>query len=283
MEEWWSDAIAYVTGEGGASLLRAVVTLVAGLVVARLLGAGVARMLSIRGTAQQAMLGRRAAFYATLLLTVASALGELGFNMAALLGAAGVLTVAIGFASQTSAANIIAGLFLIGERPFVLGDVIRVGATTGEVVAIDLLSVKLRTFDNLYVRVPNELLIKSEIVNVTHFPIRRLDVLLTVDYRADVATVRDVLLAVARDEPLCLEEPAPALIYLRFGPDGQEVQLSVWAARATFLELKSAMHARLKAALDEAGVEIAFPQRSLHAVSSRPLQVEIVGDAAGRG
>ena len=65
------------------------------------------------------MLGRRTAFYAVLSLGVISALRELGFELNALLGAAGVMTVAIGFAAQTSTSNLIAGLFLIGERPFV--------------------------------------------------------------------------------------------------------------------------------------------------------------------
>ena len=82
--------------------------------------------------------------------------------------AAGLLTVALGFAAQTSASNLISGLFLLGERPFVVGDVIRLASgITGEVVGIDLLSVKIRTFDNLLVRVPNETLLKSELTNLT--------------------------------------------------------------------------------------------------------------------
>ena len=76
------------------------------------------------------------------------------------------------FASQTSVSNIISGIFLISEQPFQVGDLIKVGETKGVVLSIDLLSIKLRTFDNQLVRIPNENLIKNELSNITRFPIR---------------------------------------------------------------------------------------------------------------
>ena len=84
---------------------------------------------------------KRAIFYGIMILMSMSALRELGFDLSVILGAAGILSVAIGFASQTSASNLISGLFLMMERPFSIGDVIRVEQTTGEVISIDLLSV----------------------------------------------------------------------------------------------------------------------------------------------
>jgi small-conductance mechanosensitive channel len=144
-------------------------------------------------------------------LFIASAMREMGFSLAVIMGAAGVLTVAIGFASQTTASNLISGLFLIGERSFEIGDIIKVGNTTGEVLSIDALSVKLRTFDNLFVRIPNETLIKSEVTTLSRFPIRRLDLQLGVAYKEDIEQVRKVLMAVADSNPLCLDEPSPAV------------------------------------------------------------------------
>ena len=143
------------------------------------------------------------------------AMRELGFSLAVIMGAAGVLTVALGFASQTTASNLISGLFLIGERSFEIGDLIRVGTTTGEVLSIDALSVKLRTFDNLFVRIPNESLIKSEVTTLTRFPIRRLDLLLGVAYKEDIGRVQKVLTEVADRNPLCLDEPPPLFIFYR--------------------------------------------------------------------
>ena len=165
-----------IGGEFALQILRAVVVAVLGLVVARLASAGLGRLAGRRASPHQMMLLRRGSFYLILALFLVSALHQLGFNLGVLLGAAGILTVAIGFASQTSASNLISGLFLLAEKPFAIGDTIRVGTTTGEVLSVDLLSVKLRTFDNLYVRIPNESLIKAEMTNLTKFPIRRLEI-----------------------------------------------------------------------------------------------------------
>ena len=86
------------------------------------------------------------------------ALDFAGVELKVLLGAAGIFTVAIGFASQTSASNLISGLFLIAEKPFKKGDVITIGDKTGVVLTINLFSTRLRTLDNLLIRVPNETL-----------------------------------------------------------------------------------------------------------------------------
>jgi small-conductance mechanosensitive channel len=91
--------------------------------------------------------------------------------------------VAIGFASQTSASNLISRLFLMIERPFSIADVIRVGNTTGEFISIDLLSVKLRNVDSFFVRIPNETMIKNEVTRLTKFPVRPADLKVGIAYK----------------------------------------------------------------------------------------------------
>jgi hypothetical protein len=100
---------------------------------------------------------------------------QLGFDFTVLLGAAGIVTVAIGFASQTSASNLISGLFLVWRRRSGIGDIVTVDGVTGEVLSVDLLSTKLRTFDNLQVRIPNETMVKARITTLNRFPLRRVD------------------------------------------------------------------------------------------------------------
>ncbi|WP_018872632.1 mechanosensitive ion channel family protein [Thioalkalivibrio sp. ALJ16] len=263
MSEWLQTVVTFVTSEAFLAAVRAAVYLLVGLFVARLVSRGLARALEEQLDAQQVMLVRRISFYLIVLLVLASALRELGFDLTVLLGAAGILTVALGFASQTSASNLISGLFLIGERPFSVGDVIKVGDATGEVLSIDPLSVKLRTFDNLMVRVPNESLVKSQLTNLSRFPIRRLDMQIGVAYHTDLKQLRDILMQVAERNPVCLEEPKPLFIFLEYGDSALKIQLSVWARREKFLDLRNSMHEGVKAALDEAGIEIPFPQRTL--------------------
>merc|ERR1712138_241157 len=117
------------------------------------------------------------------------------------------------------------------ERPFEIGDVIEADATIGEVVAIDLLSVKLRTPDNLYVRIPNETLIKTRVVNRSRFPIRRIDLVLGIAYAEDVEKVRDLLLELAQQNTVCLEEPKPFVLVTGFGASSVDLQFSFWVPR----------------------------------------------------
>ena len=263
MAELWTTIVEWVSGPQAQQALRAGVKVVLGLALATVASRGVAALLSAQTDRHQEILLKRVAYYGVLGLGVASALTEVGFDLSILLGAAGILTVAIGFASQTSASNVISGLFLLGEKPFAVGDVIRVSGTVGEVLSIDLLSVKLRTFDNLFVRIPNETMIKTEITNLQRFPIRRYDLQVGVAYKEDIDAVREVLMDVADANPLCLQEPAPLIIFQGYGESSLNHQFSVWATTENYLELRNTIPAEIKKAFDAEGIEIPFPHRSL--------------------
>ncbi|MEJ2044837.1 MAG: mechanosensitive ion channel family protein [Reinekea sp.] len=259
--------------------LQASLTLLGGFLVARLVSTGITRLLYDQLSSHSRLLLRRGLFYLVLVLFLISALRELGFDLSVLLGAAGILSVAIGFASQTSASNLISGIFLMVERPFSIKDLIRIGNTTGEVISIDLLSVKLRTFDNLFVRIPNETVIKSEVTTLTKYPIRRLDLQVCVAYKEDIDLVKDILLDIAKNNSLCLAEPEPLIIFLGFGESSVDLQFSIWAKRENFLEVKNGMYEMIKKKFDESGIEIPFPHISLYAgEDSKPISVRYVND-----
>ncbi len=281
MSELLSTIREYVTPEQVLNLTRALILLLVGVLLANLFGRLTRRLTADRLPLQQAKLARRVVTYLTLALFLIAGLHQLGFQLSVLLGAAGVLSVAIGFASQTSASNLVSGLFLIFEQPFQIGDIIQVDGTTGEVLAIDLLSVKLRTFDNIFVRLPNESLIKTEVRTLSRFPIRRADVQIGIDYSSDLKLVRAALLAVAEANPMCLDEPAPLIIFQGFGDSSMNLQFSVWATRQNYLPLKTSIQEEIKAAFDERGIEIPFPHRTLYAGSqTAPLPVRLVEPAA---
>ncbi len=274
----WHQIIALDWG----GLLRALLILTVGLLLARTVARALARLLGPHLDVHQTTVVRRMVFYGLTALVVATALHQLGFRLGVLLGAAGILSVAIGFASQTSASNLISGLFLLAERPFQIGDFIRVGETTGEVLAVDLLSVKLRTMDNLFVRVPNETLVKSFVTNFSRFAIRRYDLQLGVAYGEDLDRVKTVIEQVAERNPLCLEEPKLQIIFQGFGNSSVDLQISVWARRENFLALRNSLPLEIKKAFDSEGIEIPFPHLSLYAGShSGPLPLRHVGGESG--
>jgi small-conductance mechanosensitive channel len=259
------------------SITQAILLLVFGYIAGRILSTTLVKLIHKGMTPHGKQILKRSVFFGIFGLFAISALKQLGFDLSALLGAAGILTVAIGFASQTSASNLISGLFLMIERPFSITDVIRVGDTTGEVISIDLLSVKLRTFDNLFVRIPNETMIKTEVTTLTKFPIRRADLKVGIAYKEDISRVKTLLTEMAQKNPLCLEEPAPLFIITGFGNSSIDIQFSVWAQRENFLALKNSLYEETKNTFDREGIEIPFPHVSLYAGSAtQPIPINLV-------
>jgi small-conductance mechanosensitive channel len=183
------------------TVLRVLLIVVAGFVLLKVLNFSVGRTVKKKFSQQTAMLVKKGIFYTGAFIILITVLRQFGFKLTALLGAAGIAGIAIGFASQTSVSNIISGLFLISEKPFAVGDIIKAGNTTGIILSIDLLSVKIRTFDNLYIRIPNEQLIKQEVTNVTKFPIRRLNIDVSIAYKDDIGKTKEVLFDVAKKNP----------------------------------------------------------------------------------
>lgn len=258
--------------------LNAAFLVVLGLAFGSFASRSIARLMGDRTSRHHNAVIRRLVFYTVVMLFAVAALREAGFSLDVVLGAAGILTVALGFASQTSASNMISGLFLLMEKSFEIGNVIEVEGTIGEVVAIDLLSVKLRTPDNLYVRIPNETLIKSRVVNRSRFPIRRLDLIVGIAYAEDVERVESLLLKLAEQEPVCLEEPKPFVVVTDFGPSSVDLQFSVWVPQDKVLDGRSSIMVAIKKMLDREGIEIPFPHTSVYAGShSEPFRVQLLG------
>lgn len=247
------------------ALIQATLLFVIGFIIARLLSSAVVNLVKHKMTAHGQLFLKRTIFYGILMLVSISALDNIGIDLSILVGAAGIFTVALGFASQTSASNLISGLFLMIERPFSITDVIRVNDITGEVISIDLLSVKLRTFDNLFVRIPNESMIKSAVTTLTKYPIRRADLKIGIAYKEDIEKVRGILMAIAAKNLICLEEPAPIFILTGFGSSSVDIQFSVWSRRENFLTMKNEMYMEIKKTFDQQGIEIPFPHVSLYA------------------
>ena len=273
--DWLSSLVDFITVDRLASIARAGFVIVAITLLARFVRKRLARTKKL--PAQLAMLIRTILTLVLTVIAVVWVLNELGFALGPLLGAAGILTVAVGFAAQTSVSNVISGFFLMAERPFSVGDLIRIGETQGTVLAITLMSVKVRTFDNLMVRIPNETVLKSEVTNLTQFPIRRADLKVGVAYKENLANVRKVLAEVADQNPLCLTEPEPLILFLGFGDSSLDFQFSVWGARENYLKLKNSIGEEVKVAFDEHGIEIPFPHRTLYTGSvTDPMPVKLV-------
>ena len=207
-------------------------------------------------------------------LTLFSALSACGIKLNGILAAAGVMGVAIGFAAQTSLSNLISGIFLIGENAFRIGEVVTIDGTTGTVYNIGLLATQVRTFDNRLVRYPNEMLVKQPIINVTRFPIRRLDIPVGAAYKEDPARVIATLKEIANANPLALDEPKPVVIFNGFGASSMDFTLGVWFVASDLLALRTSILCDIKTRFDSENIEIPFPHLSIYTGSeTKPFPI----------
>lgn len=196
-------------------------------------------------------------------LVFVQGLRALGVDVVSILGAAGVMGVAIGFASQTSLSNLISGIFLISERSFKQGDYIKVSGEEGTVESINLLSVFLRRSDNSLVRIPCETLIKSPVTNVTGSPRRRIDLDIGVDYKSDLTKVKAIIQKVIMNDPDLLDSPAPAIMFTGFGDSSLNLHIGAWCKTEIYHGLRYRLATSLLEAFRKEGINIPFPTRTV--------------------
>ncbi|MCB0377820.1 MAG: mechanosensitive ion channel family protein [Bdellovibrionales bacterium] len=207
---------------------------------------------------QKRFLIRKLVIYTTYLFIILLFLRVIGADFKMVLSAAGVLTLAVGFAARTSISNLISGVFLIFERPFVVGDIIEVNNVEGEVVSIDLLSMTIRTLDNLKVRLPNEIVVGHPVKNYSYFPIRRFDMTLYFRYTESLTNIHNLLLKVAKGNEYALEEPEPYFQVKAFKEDSIEVMFAVWSSVEDFYEFQSSFSKEVHRAFKNSGIEQPF-------------------------
>lgn len=238
--------------------------LVIGYSIARIISTFVQRTALHRTTAHQAMLISRIVYYLVLVPFLISAIQHvLGVDLNTLIAAFLILIFGVGFASQSAISNVISGMFLIAEKPFLVGDYIILDEIEGEVISIDLVSVKIRTRDNLLSRVPNETLLKNKFINITKFPIRRMDIVIQLCLDADVSKVESIMLDVARDNPQVLQDPPPGFFLTGFKESSMQVKFIAWTKNEFFFTVRTQVYREILKKFNEEKVEMHIPQQKI--------------------
>jgi len=202
--------------------------------------------------------------YAVLIAGVVSCLSVWGIqtaSFAAMLAGAGL---AVGMALQGTLGNFASGVMLLIFRPFKVGDVIKVGGTSGKVCEIALFNIVLDTVDNRRIVIPNGSVFGGEIENITFHSTRRVSVNVGSDYSADIDKTREILLKAASAVKPILNDPAPAVFLSELGDSSINWSVRVWVKKEDFWDVQDALTRDVKYALDGAGIGIPFPQMDVH-------------------
>ncbi len=199
------------------------------------------------------------------------ALDILGINVMPFIAGAGVAGIAIGFAAKDTLSNLIAGVLLIIDRPFEVGDRIEVwsapagSASWGDVIDIGLRATKIKTTDNIVIIIPNNEIMMRDIVNYTIISTKiRVRINIGVAYDADIEKVKDLIINVATSVDWISKIPAPKVVVRNFGESSVDLQLRVWIDDARKrMDTISHVTDKIKSAFDEHGIEIPYPKRDI--------------------
>ncbi len=212
---------------------------------------------------------------AVLVIGLIIVLQNTGINLGALAVFAGAVGVGIGLGLQNIASNFISGLVILAERPITLGDRVEVGDVTGQVEQIRARCTIIRTNDNITMIVPNQKFIEEPVTNWTYGDPRvRFRIPVGVAYESDIEKVRETLIAVGREHPNALQDPAPNVFLEKFGDNSIDFELVVWSSEMSFRprRFKSDLNFAIARKFREAGIEIPFPQRDVY-IRSGQIQV----------
>lgn len=190
-----------------------------------------------------------------------------GINLNSLTVLLGALGVGIGFGLQNITNNFVSGLIILFERPIKVGDRIELDKVTGDVTKVSMRATTILTNDNISIIIPNSEFISSTVINWSHtdktvrfsFPVG-------VSYKEDPENIKNILLAIADQNPDVMSEPKPAVLFKEYGDNALVFNLNVWTN--TYSDkpsiLKSQLYFEIFKKFKEVGVEIPYPQRDLY-------------------
>lgn len=219
----------------------------------------------VKATEHASVVISRLAFTGAMVLGVFVALGVMGINPGALVASLGLVSVGIGFALKDVIENFIAGITIILQKPFVIGDAVRFGDVEGVVEDVRVRDTIICMFDGRKVFVPNRALFSGVLINSTVNRRRRLDFKVGVAYGADPARAARAAEGALRGLEGILEEPPPLVVLERLGDSSLDMRVFFWLdpTSQSPLEVKSRAISAVKAALEREGISIPYPTVTL--------------------
>lgn len=197
--------------------------------------------------------------YGVLTIGLVTALAQLGVDTGSLLASLGVAGLTIGFAARDALSNIISGIFIFWDRPFVIGDLVEIGSSYGRVENITMRSTRVVTPDGRMLAIPNAEIVNSTVASYTNFPHLRLEVPVTVAVTEDLDRVRGVLLGLVDGDNRYMNDPPPQMVVLALNDYNVEVALRAWIHdEREHLSSRFALREKVFKALTAAGVDMPY-------------------------
>lgn len=204
-------------------------------------------------------------YYIILVFAFITILPILDINLSGFMVAGGIMAIVIGFASQSIVSNLISGIFLTFERPLRVDDVVSIGdsGTLGIVEDIRIISTSLRTFDGVYVRIPNEKVFTSNITNFLENVARRFEYNVGIRYQDDADKAAEIIKGLIEEHPLALKNPEPQIFVEDLGSSAVNLKVRVWGPSTDWFQIRIELLWKIKKTLEENDIKIPFNQQEV--------------------
>ncbi len=221
-----------------------------------------------------AMVIAKVARYTVIVFVGVVVLSQFGVQTASIIAALGAAGIAIALAMQGTLSNMAAGTMLLFLKPFRVGDYIDAEGIAGTIDELGLLTTQMRTFDGIYVMVPNNQLWNKAIKNYSRLPTRRLDVVVGISYEDDIDAALRVLEDLLGSDQRALADPVPQVMVKELADSSVNINMRCWTNSGDYWNLLFDLTKQSKHSLAAAGITIPFPQRDLHIIPPDTLQTE---------
>ena len=250
----------------GLDLLGALVILIAGWALAGWVRRRLLRVLDRTPRVDQTLRPVIASVvrYAILVFVVIAVLARFGVQTTSVIALFGAAGLAVGLALQGTLQNIAAGIMLLFLRPFRVGDYIDAEGLSGTVGEIGLFTTEMRTYQGIYLEVPNAKLWNRAILNYSRVEARRLDIVVGISYGDDIDKAQAALLDLMTSDSRANAEPEPQVMVKELADSSVNLNLRCWAAPGDYWGLLFDLNKAIKQRLDAEGITIPFPQRDVH-------------------
>lgn len=248
------------------SLLVGIIIMVVGVVAARIIGTLFKKYFAANLPGNIAANLYKLIYYGIIIIALLAVITSQGIDLSGLMVAGGIFGIVIGFAAQSVVSNLFSGIFLMFDRPAKTGDLIEIpqSNTYGKLMDITIFSTRIKLFDGSIMRVPNEKIFTSEIRNVSGSEVRRLEVALGIAYKEDIDHAISVIKKAVSKLAYVLSEPKPEVWTEQLADSSINLKVLTWIPRDEWDNVGPILLKEIKKEIDDAGIEIPFPQRVIH-------------------
>lgn len=248
------------------SLIIGVIIMAVGVIIARIISVIFKRYLAANLPDNTAKNLHKIIYYGIIIVTLLAVVTSQGIDLSGLMVAGGIFGIVIGFATQSVVSNLFSGIFLMFDRPAKTGDLIEIPQSKiyGKLMDITIFSTRIKLFDGSIMRVPNEKVFTSEIRNVSGSEVRRLEVSLGIAYKEDIDNAITVIKKAVSRLPYVLREPKPEVWTEQLADSSVILRVLTWIPRDEWDNVGPILLKEIKKEIDDAGIEIPFPQRVIH-------------------